>query len=162
MIERPELQAFTKRILEPRKFIQVLMGPRQVGKTTMANQMLRKVNISFIFESADAVAAVNPVWIEQVWESARLKMKAQSVKEFVLVIDEIQKVPNWSEAVKRLWDQDSINQTGIKLVLLGSSRLLLNKGLTESLAGRFETMYLGHLSFVEMEEAFNWYANQYA
>jgi predicted AAA+ superfamily ATPase len=162
VIERPELQAFTKRILEPRKFIQVLMGPRQVGKTTMANQMLRKVNISFIFESADAVAAVNPVWIEQVWESARLKMKAQSVKEFVLVIDEIQKVPNWSEAVKRLWDQDSINQTGIKLVLLGSSRLLLNKGLTESLAGRFETMYLGHWSFVEMEEAFNWNANQYA
>lgn len=162
MIERPELQDFTKRILEPRKFIQVLMGPRQVGKTTMATQMLRKVNISFIFESADAVAAVNPVWIEQVWESARLKMKAQSVKEFVLVIDEIQKVLNWSEAVKRLWDQDSINQTDIKLVLLGSSRLLLNKGLTESLAGRFETMYLGHWSFVEMEEAFNWNANQYA
>jgi uncharacterized protein len=162
MIERSQLQVITKRLLEPRKFIQVLMGPRQVGKTTMASQMLRKVNIPYIFESADAVTAVNTSWIEQVWEAARLKMKVQSAKEFILVIDEIQKIQNWSETIKRLWDRDSMNQTEIKLVLLGSSRLLLHKGLTESLAGRFETMYLGHWSFAEMEAAFNWNANQYA
>lgn len=162
MIERDQLQAFTKRILEPRKFIQVLMGPRQVGKTTMAAQMLKKVNVPYIFESADAVSAVNASWIEQVWETARLKMKVQSAKEFILVIDEIQKIQNWSETVKRLWDRDSLNSTCIKLVLLGSSRLLLHKGLTESLAGRFETTYLGHWSFAEMEAAFNWNAFQYA
>ena len=162
MIERDLLQSFTKRILEPRKFIQVLMGPRQVGKTTMAAQMLEKANIPYIFESADAVSAINSAWIEQIWETARLKMRVQPAKEFILVIDEIQKIPNWSENVKRLWDKDTLNGTDIKLVLLGSSRLLLHKGLTESLAGRFETMYLGHWSFLEMEKAFNWNADQYA
>lgn len=162
MIERAQLQVITKRVLEPRKFIQVLMGPRQVGKTTMASQMLRKINIPYVFESADSVTAASTGWIEQIWEAARLKMKVQSAKEFILVIDEIQKILNWSETVKRLWDRDTLNETCIKLVLPGSSRLLLHKGLTESLAGRFETMYLGHWSFGEMEEAFNWNANQYA
>lgn len=162
MIERDQLHAFTKRILEPRKFIQVLMGPRQVGKTTMASQMLKKVNIPYIFESADAITAVNTGWIEQVWENARLKMKVQSAKEFILVIDEIQKIHNWSESVKRQWDKDSLDETAIKVILLGSSRLLLHKGLTESLAGRFETIYLGHWSLAEMEKAFNWNADQYA
>lgn len=162
MIERAQLQVITNRIIEPRRFIQVLMGPRQVGKTTMAYQMLKKLSIPYIFESADAVTAVNTEWIEQLWESARLKMKVLAVKEFILVIDEIQKIQNWSETIKRLWDRDTNNETGIKLVLLGSSRLLLHKGLTESLAGRFETMYLGHWSYREMEEAFNWNANQYA
>jgi predicted AAA+ superfamily ATPase len=162
MIERAQLQIVTKRVLEPRRFIQVLMGPRQVGKTTMASQMLRKVNIPYLFESADSVAAVSAGWIEQIWDSARLKMKVQSTKEFILVIDEIQKILNWSETVKRQWDRDTLNGTCIKLVLLGSSRLLLHKGLTESLAGRFETIYLGHWSFGEMEEAFNWNADKYA
>ncbi|TAL71180.1 MAG: ATP-binding protein [Bacteroidetes bacterium] len=162
MIERVQLQTFTKRVLEPRKFIQVLMGPRQVGKTTMASQILKKISIPYVFESADGVSAVNSGWIEQVWEAARLKMKVQASKEFILVIDEIQKIPNWSETVKRLWDRDSMDGTEIKLVLLGSSRLLLQKGLTESLSGRFEKMYLGHWSFGEMEEAFNWSADQYA
>ncbi len=162
MIERSQLQVITKRILEPRKFIQVILGPRQVGKTIMASQMLRKVNIAGLFESADAVAAVNAGWIEQIWQTALLKMKAQAAKEFILVIDEIQKVQNWSESIKSLWDRDSLNETNLKLVLLGSSRLLVQKGLTESLAGRFETMYLGHWSLTEMEEAFNWNADQYA
>ena len=162
MIERNQLQAFTNRILEPRKFIQVLMGPRQVGKTTMAAQMLQKAKFPYIFESADAVSAINSTWIEQLWETTRLKMNVQAAKEFILVIDEIQKIPNWSETVKRLWDKDTLNGTNIKVVLLGSSRLLLHKGLTESLAGRFETMYLGHWSFLEMEKAFNWNADQYA
>ena len=162
MIERDQLQAFTNRILEPRKFIQVLMGPRQVGKTTMTAQMLKKIKIPYIFESADAVSAINSAWIEQKWETARLKMRVQQAKEFILVIDEVQKIPNWSETVKSLWDRDTLNGTDIKLVLLGSSRLLLHKGLTESLAGRFETMYLGHWSFLEMEKAFNWTPDQYA
>jgi uncharacterized protein len=162
MIERIQLHEITKRVSEPRKHIQVLMGPRQVGKTTMASQMLKKANIPFMYESADAVVAVNTSWIDQIWDTARIKMKVQSAKEFILVIDEIQKIINWSETVKRLWDNDSLTGTNIKLVLLGSSRLLLQKGLTESLAGRFETMYLGHWSFAEMNEAFNWNADQYA
>lgn len=162
MVERDQLHAFTERVSEPRKFIQVLMGPRQVGKTTMASQMLKKINSPFIYESADAVSSLNAGWLEQIWEAARLKMKAQSLKEFILVIDEIQKISEWSEIVKRLWDRDTLNGTDIKLILLGSSRLLLNKGLAESLAGRFETMYLGHWSLGEMGKAFNWNAEQYA
>jgi predicted AAA+ superfamily ATPase len=162
MIERTHLQTLTKRILEPRRFIQVLMGPRQVGKTTMASQMLRKINTPYIFESADSIPAVYSGWIEQVWEVARLKKKLLPTKDFILVIDEIQKIENWSETVKRLWDRDTIDETEIKVFLLGSSRLLLHRGLTESLAGRFETMYLGHWSFGEMEEAFDWNADQYA
>jgi predicted AAA+ superfamily ATPase len=162
MIERDLLQVFTHRVEEPRKFIQVLMGPRQVGKTTMASQMLKKITAPYLFESADAVSAVNQGWIEQLWETARLKMKAQRSNEFILVIDEIQKINNWSESVKRLWDKDSFNGVNMKLVLLGSSRLLLQKGLTESLAGRFETLYLGHWSFGEMKNAFDWNADQYA
>ena len=101
-----------------------ILGPRQVGKTTMASQMLKKINIPYIFESADAITAGNVDWIEQIWESARLKFKSQTAKGFLLVIDEIQKIRNWSETVKRLWDQDTLNETEIKLVLLGSSRLL--------------------------------------
>jgi uncharacterized protein len=162
MIERSQLQDLTKRLSEPRKFIQVLMGPRQVGKTTMANQMLKKAGIPWLFESADAVTAVNAGWIEQVWDIARLKIKILSSAEFIIVIDEIQKIQNWSETVKRLWDRDTIDGTAIKLVLLGSSRLLLQKGLTESLAGRFETIYMGHWTLEEMKEAFSWNADQYA
>ena len=64
--------------------------------------------------------------------------------------------------MKLLWDTDTQNKRQIKVILLGSSRLLLQQGLTESLAGRFESTYMGHWSFGEMKEAFGWNANQYA
>ncbi len=162
MIERSQLQVLVKRISEPRRFIQVLMGPRQVGKTTMALQLTRKINIPYLFESADAITAVNTNWIEQIWDAARLRMKVQSASEYLLVIDEIQKIGNWREKVKQQWDKDSAEGINMKLLLLGSSRLLLQKGLTESLAGRFETIYMGHWSLKEMEEAFGWNTEQYA
>jgi len=142
--------------------MQVVMGPRQVGKTTMVIQLLKKITIPWLFESADAVPASNAVWLEQLWESARLKMASNQSEEFLLVVDEIQKIDNWSEIVKRLWDEDTRQGKNIKVILLGSSRLLLQKGLTESLTGRFETTYLGHWSFSEMQQAFGWSANQYA
>ena len=81
--------------------------------------------------------------------------------EIVLVIDEVHKINNWSEQVKREWDADTFNDVNIKVVLLGSSRLLLKKGLTESLAGRFEMLSMTHWSFQEMQEAFGWDINQY-
>ena len=162
MIERALLQELTKRVQEPRRFIQVLMGPRQVGKTTMVLQMLKKISIPYIFESADAVTAVNASWLGQLWEIAQMQMKMQGSNEFLIVIDEVQKIHNWSETVKRLWDQDTMSESNIKLVLLGSSRLLMQTGLTESLTGRFESMYMGHWSMLEMMEAFKWDANKYA
>ena len=161
-MEREHIKILTKRIKEPRRFIQVVIGPRQAGKTTLVSQMLKKLEIPWLFESADSVSAVNEVWIRLIWDRARLMMQQLNSNEFLIVIDEIQKINNWSEVVKHLWDIDSFNTTGIKVILLGSSRLLMSKGLTESLAGRFETMYMGHWSLTEMEHAFGWNANQYA
>lgn len=161
MFERPYLKSIKARIEEPRKFIQVILGPRQVGKTTMVTQLLSQLSISNLFESADAVSATNSAWIAQIWESARLRMKASGATEFLLVIDEIQKIDNWSEVVKQQWDRDTRENINIKVILLGSSRLLLQKGLTESLAGRFETLHLGHWSYPEMQEAFGWSIEQY-
>ncbi len=161
MYERTYLKQVKSRIEEPRQFIQVILGPRQVGKTTMINQLLSQLSISYIYESADAITATNPVWLMQVWETARLKLKASGAKESLLVIDEIQKIDNWSEVIRQQWDKDTREKVNIKVVLLGSSRLLIQKGLTESLAGRFETFYLGHWSFVEMEAAFGWSVEQY-
>jgi predicted AAA+ superfamily ATPase len=162
MYERVQLQVLRKRINEARKHIQVLVGPRQVGKTTLVTQLTKKITLSFLFASADAIASADAVWIEQLWETARLRMQQNNTKEFLLIIDEIQKIDNWSEIVKRLWDEDTRTATNIKVILLGSSRLLLQRGLTESLAGRFESMYLGHWSFSEMQTAFGWNAEQYA
>ena len=161
MFERPYLKSVKARIEEPRKFIQVILGPRQVGKTTMVNQLLPQLSIPNIYESADAIAATNSAWLMQVWETARLRMKASGSEVYLLVIDEIQKIDNWSEVVKQQWDKDTREGVHIKVILLGSSRLLIQKGLTESLAGRFETFYLGHWSFAEMESAFDWTIEQY-
>jgi uncharacterized protein len=161
MFERSHLQAITNRINEPRKFIQVIMGPRQVGKTTLVIQLTEKIGIDTHFISADSVGAANTNWLEQQWETARLKMDQKNATEFLLVIDEIQKIDNWSETVKLLWDTDTRTKRNLKVILLGSSRLLLQKGLTESLAGRFERTYIGHWSFEEMEKAFGWDVNQF-
>jgi predicted AAA+ superfamily ATPase len=161
MYERPYLKQVKSRIEEPRKFIQVILGPRQVGKTTMISQVLSQLSTPYVFESADAISITNSVWLTQVWETARMKMKSSVASEYLLVVDEIQKIDNWSEVVKQQWDKDTREGVNIKVVLLGSSRLLIQKGLTESLAGRFETLYLGHWSFAEMEAAFNWSIEQY-
>ncbi len=161
MFERPYIKSVKVRMKEPRKFIQVILGPRQVGKTTMITQLLSQLSISNLYESADAVSATNAAWLMQVWESARLRMRASGTSEFLLVIDEIQKIDNWSEVVKQQWDKDTRENINIKVIILGSSRLLIQKGLTESLAGRFETIYLGHWSYPEMHEAFGWSIEQY-
>ena len=162
MFERSELQKIITRIAEPRKFIQVLMGPRQVGKTTLILQLIKKISIPSLFEAADLVPVSGAVWLEQLWENTRLQMDRQNASEYLLVIDEIQKIDNWSEVIKRLWDADTRAGRNLKVILLGSSRLLIQQGLTESLAGRFETIYLGHWNYTEMKAAFGWTAKQYA
>ena len=161
MFERPHLQQVVKRIHEPRKFIQVILGPRQVGKTTLVNQLVQKYKSESLVVSADAVGASNSFWLEQQWETSRIKLKQSGAKEFLLVVDEIQKINNWSETVKLLWDADTKHNVSLKVVVLGSSRLLIQQGLTESLAGRFETTFMSHWSYSEMHEAFDWNENQY-
>ena len=161
MFERPHLQVLINRMQEPRKFIQVILGPRQVGKTTLVNQLVEKYPFGSIVVSADAIGAYNTYWLEQQWEIARIKLAQNGGKEFLLVVDEIQKIDNWSEIVKSLWDQDTSNHIPLKVVVLGSSRLLIQQGLTESLAGRFETTFMSHWSYSEMQAAFGWNEQQF-
>ena len=160
--QRAQLKLLQNRISEKRKFIQVLMGPRQVGKTTLVTQLVKSAKIPYHFISADGISHAGLNWIEQQWQTARLKFKQTEAKEFLLVIDEIQKINNWSEQIKQLWDEDTRTKQNIKVILLGSSRLLLQQGLTESLAGRFESIYLSHWTFLEMHQAFGWNQNEFA
>ena len=161
MIRRKHNDLLVSRISEPRKTIQVVAGPRQVGKTTMVKQVLQELSLPYLFLSADAVNPDDTEWIPARWEEARSQIRFYAYTEFLLVIDEIHKINNWSEQVKREWDFDSFEDLNLKVILLGSSRLLLKKGLTESLAGRFETLPMGHWSYQEMHEAFGWDINQY-
>ncbi len=146
---------------EKRQFVQVVFGPRQVGKTTMIGQILKETDLPSHYVSADGVSSDQQIWISQQWEIARLLLKQSGRIDGLLVFDEIQKLENWSEAIKREWDLDTLNGTGLKVVLLGSSRILLQHGLTESLAGRYETIYMGHWSFPEMHEAFGYDEDQF-
>ncbi len=161
MIQRSNFETLKKRISEKRQFIQVLVGPRQVGKTTLIRQVLANYPFASMYESADGVLTDNFTWLIQLWETARLRMKAENSPEFLIVIDEIQKIENWSEIIKQQWDKDTFDALNIKVVLLGSSRLLIQQGLNESLAGRFETLFVGHWSFSEMKEAFDFNLEQY-
>ena len=158
---RKQYNTLKERIEEPRKFIQVIAGPRQVGKSTLVSQVLRQIELAYMMEVADGVDSKDTDWIRRVWESARTTMQLRKEKVFLLVIDEIQKIDNWSDAVKREWDEDTRMGLKLKVVLLGSSRLLLKKGLTESLAGRYELIRLGHWSYLEMQEAFGFTLDEY-
>lgn len=149
------------RLEEQRRFIQVVMGPRQVGKTTTVRQVLEKISLPYIFFTADAVPASDWGWISRCWDSARIKLSTSEAPCVVLVIDEIQKIKNWSEQVKREWDSDTASGLNIKVLLLGSSRVMIDKGLSESLMGRYEEIRMGHWSYAEMREAFGFTLNQY-
>lgn len=161
MYIRNQLFELQKRINEKDTLIQVIAGPRQVGKTTLAAQLVERITTPYNFVSADAVPSSSTSWIEQQWEAARIKLKNSGTDSFLLIIDEIQKIHNWSEAVKKLWDKDRRNKVNLKIILLGSSTLMLNKGLTESLTGRFELIQLPHWSFNEMQKAFGLSPEQY-
>ncbi len=161
MFKRKQHIELTSRIGEPRKTIQVLVGPRQVGKSTLVKQVLQEIDIPFLFANADSVDAEDRLWISQTWETARTQMQHKGLNEFLLVIDEVHKIDNWSEAVKKEWDSDTFYDVNLKVVLLGSSRLLLKDGLTESLAGRFELIRMPHWSYEEMHEAFGFTLDQY-
>lgn len=161
MYQRSVLQDIIKRTNEPRRFIQVLAGPRQVGKTTLVKQLLQQTDIPNYFVTADDLYAADTTWIRREWGNARLRMLQHERKEMLFIIDEVQKAPNWSEAVKKEWDADGFTDTNIKVILLGSSRLLIQQGLTESLAGRYELTNVTHWSFNEMHDAFGWNLEQY-
>jgi predicted AAA+ superfamily ATPase len=162
MFQRPICNILLRRIHEPRRFIQTLAGPRQTGKTTLTKQIMELLDIPNHYASADEPVLKDSTWIEQQWEVARTKLRLDaSFKKALFVLDEVQKITGWSETVKRLWDEDSANDLPLYVIVLGSSPLLVQHGLTESLAGRFEIIPVTHWSFDEMNRAFGWDVDQY-
>lgn len=160
-MERSYYQTVIDRLKEPRKFIQIVEGPRQVGKYTLVKQVLCTIDIPWLHYAADGVPANNSFWISTCWQAARAKMKMENLQELILVIDEIQRIKQWSEMVKKEWDADTFNDVNIKVILLGSSRVRLEKGLAESLKGRFETIKVPNWSLAEMQEAFGVSMDEY-
>ena len=132
------------------------MGPRQVGKSTVVKQVLQELDAPYQLFTADNVPATNSAWVSDCWAAVRSLQKGKGLESVILVIDEIQKIANWSEVVKKEWDDDTFNDRNIKVLLLGSSRVLLEKGLSESLAGRFEEIRMSHWSYTEMRDCFDW------
>lgn len=161
MYQRAEYKIVTNRLKEPRKFIQVVMGPRQVGKSTVIKQVLQDLDTPYRFYSADNVPATNGAWISDCWAAVRSLKNNMESESILIVIDEIQKIHNWSEAVKKEWDDDTFHDRNIKVLLLGSSRVLLEKGLSESLGGRFEEIRMTHWSYPEMRDCFGFSIDQY-
>lgn len=154
---RPQFQVLVDRLSEPRRFIQVVAGPRQIGKTTLVQQVCDDLGPPVQFASADEPTLRGGEWIAQQWEIARLKCDGRGG---ILVLDEVQKIPRWPEIVKRLWDEDTRKKSLLRVVLLGSAPLLIQRGLSESLAGRFEVLHLPHWPAREMMKAFGWTVEQ--
>ena len=171
--QRAHVDTLLKRLNEPPRHLIALFGPRQTGKTTIVRHALGRTETPHLYVSADDPGAssirfetaeiaftplvlprLDPEWLVQQWEDARVEA-GRSPRGFILAIDEVQKIPMWSEIVKGLWDGDRARNVPLHVIMLGSAPLLMQSGLTESLAGRFETVPVSHWSFSEMASAFN-------
>ena len=175
---RNEAKILSKRLLEPVRVMTIVAGPRQVGKTTLVRQILKARPSFYVAVDQppeepspflDSTAAYftdtgttrrDAEWLAKQWRHARAEAM-NSEQGFIFVLDEIQKIPRWSEVVKGLWDADRANQLEMHVVLLGSSPLLMQKGLTESLAGRYELLRVSHWSFPEIHNAFDLSLEEY-
>jgi uncharacterized protein len=155
--QRPQAAELARRLAERRRFIQVVAGARQVGKTTLVQQVTETAGGPVRFASADEPTLRGADWIAEQWEATRLA----TGRGGAILIDEVQKAVGWSESVKRLWDEDTRARRPLKVVLLGSAPLLVQQGLTESLAGRFEILRLPHWSLDEMRGAFGFSTDEY-
>ena len=171
--QRTQVSTLVQRLGEEPRQIIALFGPRQTGKTTIVQQALRHIRIGSRYLAVDEPyssiprppfdatettfpspdRAKNTTWLVENWEAARRETVRSG--RFVLVFDEIQKIPRWSETVKGLWDADRASDCPLHVVILGSAPLLMQSGLKESLAGRFELIHVRHWSFAEMSRAFD-------
>jgi predicted AAA+ superfamily ATPase len=142
-----------KRLDEDAARIQVVSGPRQVGKTTVVRQVFQALEQPGHYASADDPTLRDAAWLEAQWEEGR-RLARDRRGGAMLAVDEIQKVTGWAETVKRLWDEDRRSEIPLRIVLLGSAALLVQHGLSESLTGRFELIRAPHWSFAEMHDAF--------
>ena len=159
-IKRKPFSVLWERLRQERRFLQVLAGPRQVGKTTLALQVRERLAVDTHYAAADAVGPSPSAWLETEWEKGRA-LAGRSPNGAVLFLDEVQKIGDWSSLVKKLWDEDTRRRRPLRVVLLGSSQLLLTSGLTESLAGRFELIPVPHWSLSEMREAFGFTVDEF-
>jgi predicted AAA+ superfamily ATPase len=153
--ERPLVDVLRKALDKRPGVMHVVVGPRQVGKTTAVRQVCGHLDYPSHWASADAPVPPGAEWIESHWRLAGTDA-ARSGKPVLLVLDEIQKVRGWSETVKRLWDETLATGVPLRVVLLGSSALLVQAGLTESLTGRFFLHRCMHWGWPECRTAFGW------
>ena len=155
--QRSTVSDLVKALVEGPPLIQMVTGPRQVGKTTAAVDVQNTLGWPTVFAAADYSPAPGPEWIETQWTRAR----TLSGPRRLLILDEIQKVRGWSETVKRLWDEDRRNRQALSVILLGSSALLLHRGMSESLAGRFFLHRCMHWNYSACVAAFGWTLDQW-
>ena len=160
MFTRSIVQTLVKALKNRMPVFQALTGPRQVGKTTIADQVMKKLPFPSVYATADSPLPPGPEWIETNWRLAQVECDRYR-KPVILVLDEIQKVRGWSETLKYYWDQGRRSNYDIRLLVLGSSALLLQEGLTESLSGRFLLHRCMHWSFKECADAFGWNLRQW-
>ncbi len=151
--ERAFVVNLEERFRSREALIQVLIGPRQVGKTTGVKQLLERRQAPFCYTNADDLLVSDRTWLLEQWQKA-LALGDESL----LIIDEIQKVPNWAETIKGLWDSKPAR---LQVLLLGSSALQLHSGLKESLAGRFELTRVLHWRYAELRHAFGYDLTRY-
>jgi len=178
--QRKEVRLLLSRLKEPPRLLMFIAGPRQVGKTTIVHHALSEFRPDrYHFAPVDQPDEEQPpgytvssnsynqnsgvrdiAWLIEKWKQAR-EAARKSEESYILVFDEIQKISNWSEAVKGLWDADRAEGLNLHVVLLGSSPLLMQKGMSESLTGRYELIRVTHWSFLEMHEAFDFDLDDY-
>ena len=153
-LKRHFVTLLEERLQEDHPLIQVILGPRQVGKTTGAQMLSGAQEVHYA--TADDSLSQTADWITEQWQTAKLKSESP-----VLIIDEIQKVIAWSDRIKALWDAEKRRKGNLKLVLLGSSSLSLQRGLEESLAGRFEVIPVYHWTYGESKKQFSYQMDDY-
>lgn len=161
MYKRKHASILESRLKKPRKLIQIIAGPPQTGKTTMVKQVLVETMKRYLFVTVDEKSNKHASWIHDVWQQARQIMEFDNCPEYILAIDDIHKIDNWSEVVKMEWEADTAHGLNLKVVLLGSSRMLLKDGLTESLAGGYELIEMDYWSYAEMRDAFKFHVREY-
>ncbi len=155
--ERNTVSELERALKREKNLLEILVGPRQVGKTTAAMQVAGRLGWPKVEASADEPLPPGPEWVETHWLRAREKTSASPESPVLLILDEIQKVAGWQEIVKRLWDEDRRERRErLRVLLLGSSSLQLHQGATESLAGRYFLHRCMHWSLKECRDAFGW------
>ncbi|HWN72854.1 MAG TPA: ATP-binding protein [Solirubrobacterales bacterium] len=159
-LRRAIFSTLVDRLAEAPARLQIVSGPRQVGKTTVVRQALVACDLPSHYASADDPALRDAAWLAEQWEEGR-RLSREHNGGAVLAIDEVQKVGNWAEMVKRLWDEDRATARPLRVVLLGSAALLIQHGLSESLTGRFELIRAPHWSFGEMRDTFGFSLEQF-